>query len=215
MLKRLSNPVDTIGSITKSGINSGINVTKTGFNATKSGISTGLNATKSGISTGIMASKTGLTTGLNVTKTGFNKVLSTPKNLMDFSSGLVRDAKGALGGPGSKSDNDLNELLEDKSKRTDCAPVYTNMVDTKVDAFENFDKLIPRPARHSKDPPLYLCIRMGKHKKTAKRNQRFSPTYSFGKKKYEREYWFSVPKEKAKKFVSFLPKMGSRNLWRR
>ncbi|KAJ6223366.1 hypothetical protein RDWZM_001911 [Blomia tropicalis] len=202
MLKRFSNPVDAIGSITKSGINSGINVTKTGFNATKTGISTGLNATKSGINTGIMATKTGLTSGLNATKTGFNKVLSTPKNLMDFSSGLVRDAKGALG-TGSKSDNDLSDKAKSEMESNFG---YMNMVDTKIDALENFDKLIPKPARHSKDPPLYLCIRMGKHKKTLKKDQRFSPTYSFGKKKYEREYWFSVPKDKAKSLYHFFKK---------
>lgn len=128
MLKRLSNPVDTLGSITKSGFNSSINATKKGFSVTTSGISTGLNATKSGISTGILATKSGLTTGLSATKTGFNKVLSTPKNLMDLSSNLVRDAKA-----GSKSDYDLSRQTQES------ASGYMNMVDTKVDAFENFD----------------------------------------------------------------------------
>lgn len=131
MLKRLSNPVDTLGSITKSGFNSSINATKKGFSVTTSGISTGLNATKSGISTGILATKSGLTTGLSATKTGFNKVLSTPKNLMDLSSNLVRDAKGAKAC--SKSDYDLS------SRTQESAAGYMNMVDTKVDAFENFD----------------------------------------------------------------------------
>lgn len=133
MLKRLSNPVDTIGSLTKSGISSGINVTKSSFNATKSGINSGISATK----TGLMATKSSLT---SATKTGFNKVLSTPKNLMDFSTGLVQ---GALG---SKSDNNIHEHLQDESpkskqfkKSKDPLVGYTNMVDTKVDAFENFD----------------------------------------------------------------------------
>lgn len=199
MLKRLSNPVDTLGTITKSGISSSINATKTGFNATKSGISSSINATKSGINATMNVTKTGLNATMSVTKTGFNKVLSTPKNLMDLSSNLVRDAKGAMG---SKSDNDI----AGKTASLGVSPPagghsYTNMVDTKVDAFENFDskfvfrlqelilffitELIPRPAKHSKDPPLYLCIRMGKRKKqleksNSKRGQRFSPTYSFG-----------------------------------
>lgn len=151
MMKRFSNPVDTIGSLTKSGINSSISATKSGFSATKSGLSSGLNATKTGISTGLGITKTGINAGISVTKTGFNRVLSTPKNLMDFSSGLVRDAKGALG---SKSDNDLadlaNELdegrLQRKPSKKSGQPTgermgYTNMVDTKIDAFENFDSM--------------------------------------------------------------------------
>lgn len=63
----------------------------------------------------------------------------------------------------------------------------------------------------SKDTPLYLCIRIGKHKKglpnaAAALGPRFSPTYSFGKKKYEREYWFSVPKDKAHNLFHFFKK---------
>lgn len=139
MLKRLSNPVDTIGNLTKSGLNSSINATKSGFNATKSGITTGLtatktgissglNATKSGLSTGIMATKSGLTTGLNVTKTGFNKVLSTPKNLME----LGRKNTGSKEG---MDEDFLNSEEKDKSAKFG----YTNMVETKGDAFENID----------------------------------------------------------------------------
>ncbi|KAH9420393.1 hypothetical protein DERP_014012 [Dermatophagoides pteronyssinus] len=215
MLKRLSNPVDAIGNLTKSGISSGINATKSGFNATKTGISKGLNATQSGISTGLNATKSGLTTTMNVTKTGFNRVLATPKNLMDFSSGLVRDAKGALAPTASKSDINLHEHFDTSSEQQQMSdassikPVgYCNMVNTKIDAFENFDKLIPRPARVNKDTPLYLCIRMGKYKKNnPKRSmQRFSPISSFGKNGYEREYWFSVPKDKAKNLYHFFKK---------
>ncbi|OTF79329.1 TBC and LysM domain containing protein [Euroglyphus maynei] len=152
---------------------------------------------------------------MNVTKTGFNKVLSTPKNLMDFSSGLVRDAKGALSATGSKSDINIHEHFETSSEQQPMPdasmikPVgYCNMVNTKIDAFENFDKLIPRPARVNKDAPLYLCIRMGKYKKNnPKRSmQRYSPTSSFGKNRYEREYWFSVPKDKAKNLYNFFKK---------
>lgn len=67
---------------------------------------------------------------------------------------------------------------------------------------------------------------MGKHKKVSKKGQRFSPTYSFGthtsltacqlyhlsvypfvgRKKYEREYWFSVPKEKSSNLYHFFQK---------
>ncbi len=141
MLKRLSNPVDTLGTITKSGINSSINATKTGFNATKSGLGAGFSATKSGLNATIGVTKTGLNATIGVTKTGFNKVLSTPKNLMDLSSSLVRDAKGALGTPGSKSDNDLSGKTAASVDVADSGSglSYTNMVDTKVDAFENFD----------------------------------------------------------------------------
>lgn len=62
----------------------------------------------------------------------------------------------------------------------------------------------------SKDTPLYLCIRIGKPKKslrnTAGPGSRFSPIYSFNKKKYEREYWFSVPKDKAHNLFHFFKK---------
>lgn len=63
----------------------------------------------------------------------------------------------------------------------------------------------------SKDTPLYLCIRMGKRKRepgtrSSIRGHRFSPTYAFGRKKYEREYWFSVPKDKAHNLYHFFKK---------
>ncbi len=63
-------------------------------------------------------------------------------------------------------------------------------------------ELIPRPARSCDDPPLYLCIRMGRP--INKKLQTYSPAIiSFGKKKIEREYWFSVPKEKADSLYHF------------
>jgi hypothetical protein len=116
MLKRLSNPVDKIGNLTKSGISSGI----------------------------------------SATKTGFNKVLATPKNIVEFSSGLVRDAKDALSS-GSKGDS-LESDLEVFSKGTansdskkhlsihgsdnrQSSIGYQNMVDTKIDVFANFESM--------------------------------------------------------------------------
>jgi hypothetical protein len=125
MLKRLSNPVDKIGNLTKSGISSGISATKTGISS-----------------------------GISATKTGFNKVLATPKNIVEFSSGLVRDAKDALSS-GSKGDS-LESDLEVFSKGTansdnkkhlsthgsdnrQSSIGYQNMVDTKIDVFANFE----------------------------------------------------------------------------
>ena len=156
MLKRLSNPVESISNYTKSGISSGINVTKSGINATKSGISTGINVTKSGISTGISA-----------TKSGFNKVLATPKNIVEFSSGLVRDAKGALSSSSSSKQDSLEAELEsisntkgnnpnsntigdqksqnnqEKGKDNRQSSIgYKNMVDTEIDVFANFESKI-------------------------------------------------------------------------
>ena len=158
MLKRLSNPVESISNYTKSGISSGINVTKSGINATKSGISTGINVTKSGISTGISA-----------TKSGFNKVLATPKNIVEFSSGLVRDAKGALSSSSSSKQDSLEAELESipntKGNNPNSNPIgdqksqnnqekgkdnrqssigYKNMVDTEIDVFANFESKILR-----------------------------------------------------------------------
>lgn len=156
MLKRLSNPVESISNYTKSGISSGINVTKSGINATKSGISTGINVTKSGISTGISA-----------TKSGLNKVLATPKNIVEFSSGLVRDAKGALSSSSSSKQDSLEAELEsvsnikgnhpnlntsvdqksqsnqEKGKDNRQSSIgYKNMVDTEIDVFANFESKI-------------------------------------------------------------------------
>lgn len=48
---------------------------------------------------------------------------------------------------------------------------------------------------------------MGQFKKDdPRRNQKISSSYSYGKNRYEREYWFSIPKEKAKILYHFFKK---------
>uniref|UniRef100_T1JKI4 Oxidation resistance protein 1 n=1 Tax=Strigamia maritima TaxID=126957 RepID=T1JKI4_STRMM len=74
-------------------------------------------------------------------------------------------------------------------------------VDDMPDLFASIDQLIPRPAKACDDPPLYLCLRMGKplnkpvHKST--------PIMAYGKKRMKREYWFSIPRDRVDDLYSF------------
>ncbi|XP_044750372.1 nuclear receptor coactivator 7 isoform X3 [Coccinella septempunctata] len=81
---------------------------------------------------------------------------------------------------------------------------YRSMVsvDDMPELFVSFDKLIPRPARPSEDPPLYLRLRMGKP--MFKPISKSTPLMSYGKKKMRPEYWFSVPKNRADELYKFI-----------
>ena len=57
-----------------------------------------------------------------------------------------------------------------------------------------FIELILRPAVGVEDPPLYLCLHLGKPL-----NKSVSDTVhiqAYNKKKKKPEYWFSIPREK-------------------
>ncbi|KAK9870388.1 hypothetical protein WA026_007953 [Henosepilachna vigintioctopunctata] len=81
---------------------------------------------------------------------------------------------------------------------------YRSMVsvDDMPELFVSFDKLIPRPARPSEDPPLYLRLRMGKP--MCKPISKSTPLMSYGKKKMRPEYWFSIPKNRADELYKFI-----------
>ena len=55
-------------------------------------------------------------------------------------------------------------------------------------------ELIPRPASQYEDPPLHLCLKIGKP--INKRVSKTCPIDSYGKKRKKPEYWFSIPRER-------------------
>lgn len=81
---------------------------------------------------------------------------------------------------------------------------YRSMVsvDDMPDLFASFDKLIPRPARPSDDPPLYLRLRMGKP--IGRPLPRTTPLMSYGHKRMKPEYWFGVPRNRVDDLFKFL-----------
>ncbi|CAK1548396.1 unnamed protein product [Leptosia nina] len=81
---------------------------------------------------------------------------------------------------------------------------YRSMVsvDDMPDLFASFDKLIPRPARPSDDPPLYLRLRMGKP--AGRPLPRSTPLMSYGRKRMKPEYWFGVPRNRVDDLFKFL-----------
>nr|CAH7760990.1 unnamed protein product [Callosobruchus chinensis] len=94
----------------------------------------------------------------------------------------------------------------EKSKSKPPVPKldYRSMVSVEdmPELFVSFDKLIPRPARPSDDPPLYLRLRMGKP--ADRPIPRSTPLMSYGKKKMRPEYWFSVPKNRVDELYGFV-----------
>ncbi|GAB6029687.1 hypothetical protein CHUAL_005414 [Chamberlinius hualienensis] len=75
-------------------------------------------------------------------------------------------------------------------------------MDDKKDLFQAMDKLIPRPARHSDDQPLYLCLRMGRPI-NKKRPPSTTPIMSYGQRKMRSEYWFGIPKDRVDDLYNF------------
>lgn len=57
-----------------------------------------------------------------------------------------------------------------------------------------FPELIPKPAVSYEDPPLYLCIRLGKPIRGE--ISQTCPIAAYSKQKKKPEYWFSIPREK-------------------
>ncbi|XP_053653498.2 uncharacterized protein [Cherax quadricarinatus] len=74
-------------------------------------------------------------------------------------------------------------------------------MDDMPELFASFDKLIPKPATSCEDPPLYLCLRMGKP--AGKSIPKSTPVMSYGKKRMRPEYWFSIPKNRSDELFNF------------
>ncbi|XP_060810602.1 nuclear receptor coactivator 7 isoform X5 [Amyelois transitella] len=96
-----------------------------------------------------------------------------------------------------------------QTKSTSSAPAqprldYRSMVsvDDMPDLFASFDKLIPRPARPSDDPPLYLRLRMGKP--AGRPLPKTTPLMSYGRKRMKPEYWFGIPRNRVDDLFKFL-----------
>ncbi|XP_071142987.1 oxidation resistance protein 1-like isoform X1 [Mytilus edulis] len=71
----------------------------------------------------------------------------------------------------------------------------------KPELFQSFDKLIPKPAVSYEDPPLYLCIRLGKPIRGE--ISQTCPIAAYSKQKKKPEYWFSIPREKVDPLYAF------------
>ncbi|XP_023288510.1 oxidation resistance protein 1 isoform X2 [Orussus abietinus] len=93
-----------------------------------------------------------------------------------------------------------------RGSKTSTAPKldYRSMVsaDDMPDLFASIDKLIPRPARSCEHPPLYLRLRTGRPKD--KKIPKSTPIMSYGKKKLQPEYWFSVPRDRVDDLYRFI-----------
>ncbi|XP_042220796.1 oxidation resistance protein 1-like isoform X3 [Homarus americanus] len=66
---------------------------------------------------------------------------------------------------------------------------------------DTLKELIPKPATSCEDPPLYLCLRMGKP--AGKRIPKSTPVMSYGKKRMRPEYWFSIPRNRSDELFNF------------
>ncbi|XP_045761028.1 nuclear receptor coactivator 7 isoform X27 [Maniola jurtina] len=140
----------------------------------------------------------------------FSKVFnSSPMNLVEFGTGLFLSK--------TPSEEAPHEVLSGRSSlggfgrshpKATGAPQprldYRSMVsvDDMPDLFASFDKLIPRPARPSDDPPLYLRLRMGKP--AGRPLPRSTPLMSYGRKRMKPEYWFGIPRNRVDDLFKFL-----------
>ncbi|XP_073945943.1 TLD domain-containing protein mustard isoform X4 [Choristoneura fumiferana] len=143
----------------------------------------------------------------------FSKVFnSSPMNLVEFGTGLFLSKtpseeapQDVVAGPGRSSLGGFGRT-HTKSASGPAPPRldYRSMVsvDDMPDLFASFDKLIPRPARPSDDPPLYLRLRMGKP--AGRPLPRTTPLMSYGRKRMKPEYWFGVPRNRVDDLFKFL-----------
>ena len=76
--------------------------------------------------------------------------------------------------------NEMNNLVDLDDCYANCMVIFT--------------ELIPKPARLYEDPPLYLCLKVGRP--INKRVSQTCPIESYMKKKTKPEYWFSIPRDK-------------------
>ncbi|CAH2099718.1 unnamed protein product [Euphydryas editha] len=140
----------------------------------------------------------------------FSKVFnSSPMNLVEFGTGLFlsktpsEEAPGDVM-PGRSSLGGFGRSHAKPSSAVQPRLDYRSMVsvDDMPDLFASFDKLIPRPARPSDDPPLYLRLRMGKP--AGRPLPRSTPLMSYGRKRMKPEYWFGIPRNRVDDLFKFL-----------
>ncbi|XP_061710235.1 oxidation resistance protein 1 isoform X9 [Cydia pomonella] len=142
----------------------------------------------------------------------FSKVFnSSPMNLVEFGTGLFLSKTpseeaphDALAAPGRSSLGGFGRATPKPPAGAQPRLDYRSMVsvDDMPDLFASFDKLIPRPARPSDDPPLYLRLRMGKP--AGRPLPRTTPLMSYGRKRMKPEYWFGVPRNRVDDLFKFL-----------
>ncbi|GBP46390.1 Nuclear receptor coactivator 7 [Eumeta japonica] len=192
MLKRLSYPLSWVEGLTGEGGGAG-----------------------AGTGTGSQAESLPTSADSHNSTSVFSKVFnSSPMNLVEFGTGLFlsktpseeapldvfpqsgRSSLGGFGRPHTKSTS--------SSGSTQPRLDYRSMVsvDDMPDLFASFDKLIPRPARPSDDPPLYLRLRMGKP--AGRPLPRTTPLMSYGRKRMKPEYWFGIPRNRVDDLYKFL-----------
>ncbi|CAH1643337.1 unnamed protein product [Spodoptera littoralis] len=104
----------------------------------------------------------------------------------------VFNRRSSLGGFGRSHTKSTSSAGSAPPPRLDYRSMVS--VDDMPDLFASFDKLIPRPARPSDDPPLYLRLRMGKP--IGRPLPRTTPLMSYGRKRMKPEYWFGVPRNR-------------------
>lgn len=101
----------------------------------------------------------------NMTKTAAHKVLSTPKNVAEFSGGLIKDARDALTTSGSKSDSlegdvdAFSRLSHSPNKSTSSSEDnrrswFGTTFDSKGDVFEVVSMNDGAPFEELVEPPL-------------------------------------------------------------
>ncbi|XP_064077057.1 oxidation resistance protein 1 isoform X5 [Vanessa tameamea] len=140
----------------------------------------------------------------------FSKVFnSSPMNLVEFGTGLFLSKTPSEEAPGDvlsgrSSLGGFGRSQTKPSSATQPRLDYRSMVsvDDMPDLFASFDKLIPRPARPSDDPPLYLRLRMGKP--AGRPLPRSTPLMSYGRKRMKPEYWFGIPRNRVDDLFKFL-----------
>ncbi|XP_063834374.1 oxidation resistance protein 1 isoform X3 [Ostrinia nubilalis] len=111
----------------------------------------------------------------------------------------VFNRRSSLGGFG-RSHTKSTSSSSSQQPRLDYRSMVS--VDDMPDLFASFDKLIPRPARPSDDPPLYLRLRMGKP--AGRPLPRTTPLMSYGRKRMKPEYWFGIPRNRVDDLFKFL-----------
>ncbi|XP_050351858.1 nuclear receptor coactivator 7 isoform X12 [Nymphalis io] len=130
-------------------------------------------------------------------------------NLVEFGTGLFLSKTPSEEAPGDvlsgrSSLGGFGRSHTKPSSATQPRLDYRSMVsvDDMPDLFASFDKLIPRPARPSDDPPLYLRLRMGKP--AGRPLPRSTPLMSYGRKRMKPEYWFGIPRNRVDDLFKFL-----------
>ncbi|XP_037083133.1 oxidation resistance protein 1-like isoform X2 [Pollicipes pollicipes] len=161
-----------------------------------------------------------------------NAIASSPRYIVDLGSGLLSslspgDAElgttpagaprepATTGRAGSLSEQEArkegNSVFYTERSSLDRRPRaqasfggYKNLVsmDERPSLFTSFDELIPKPSQRADDPPLYLCLIMGKRK--GRKIRKTVRIVSYGEEKLRSELWFSIPRDKCDQLYHFI-----------